>query len=101
MMHRHLLALPVALVSAMASAAETPRVLEEIIVTAQKRAQSLSDVPVSVTAVSAEKLSEAGIENLADLSEYVPNLKLAEGGWCRIFICAASARAPIRALNYR
>ncbi|NKI19255.1 TonB-dependent receptor [Spongiibacter sp. KMU-166] len=79
MMHRHLLALAVALVSAMA-AAETPRVLEEIIVTAQKRAQSLSDVPVSVTAVSAEKLSEAGIENLADLSEYVPNLKLAEGG---------------------
>lgn len=54
--------------------------LEEVIVTAQKRAESLQDVPISVSAVGGEKLSEAGIENLQDLSAYVPNLKIVEGG---------------------
>lgn len=53
--------------------------LEEIVVTAQKRAESLQDVPISVSAVGGEKLAEAGIENLQDLSAYVPNLKIVEG----------------------
>ncbi len=56
------------------------RVLDEIIVTAQKRPQTLADVPISVTAISGEKLRDAGIENLSDLSEYAPNFKLVEGG---------------------
>ncbi|WP_372777016.1 TonB-dependent receptor [Litorivivens sp.] len=55
-------------------------VLEEVVVTAQKRAESLSDVPVSVSAVSGEKLNKAGISNMADLSEYTPNFKLVPGG---------------------
>lgn len=59
---------------------ERSRVLEEIIVTAQKREQSLTDVPLSVSALSGEKLRDAGIENLSDLSEYAPNFKLVEGG---------------------
>ncbi len=54
--------------------------IEEIIVTAQKREQALSNVPISVTAVSGEKLTDAGIENLTDLSEYAPNLKLVDSG---------------------
>ena len=54
--------------------------LEEVIVTAQKRAESLSDVPVSVTALDGDKLKKAGIENLSDLSDYTPNFKLVEGG---------------------
>ncbi|MGB1456605.1 TonB-dependent receptor plug domain-containing protein, partial [Spongiibacter marinus] len=48
--------------------------------TAQKRAESLSDVPVSVTALDGDKLKKAGIENLSDLSDYTPNFKLVEGG---------------------
>lgn len=56
------------------------RVLEEIIVTAQKREQSLADVPISVSAITGDKLRDAGIENLSDLSEYAPNFKLVEGG---------------------
>jgi outer membrane receptor protein involved in Fe transport len=54
--------------------------LEEIVITAQKRVESLQDVPISVSAVGGEKLAEAGIENLQDLSAYVPNLKIVEGG---------------------
>lgn len=54
--------------------------LEEIIVTAQKREQGLSEVPLSVTALSGEKLDQAGIENLIDLSEYAPNFKMVNDG---------------------
>lgn len=54
--------------------------LEEIIVTAQKREETLSDVPISVNAVSGEKLAEVGIVRLDDLKAYVPNLQVTETG---------------------
>ena len=55
-------------------------VLDEIIVTAQQRAESLQDVPVSVAAVTAEKMSDAGVVDLQGLSEYVPNFTINETG---------------------
>jgi outer membrane receptor protein involved in Fe transport len=55
-------------------------VLEEIVVTAQKREESLQDVPISVNAISGEKLAEAGIARLDDLKAYVPNLQVTETG---------------------
>jgi outer membrane receptor protein involved in Fe transport len=55
-------------------------VLEEIIVTAQKRQQSLQDVPISVSVLSGAKLEEANIENLDDLALYVPNFSKGESG---------------------
>ena len=54
--------------------------LEEIVVTAQKREQGLRDVPISITAVGGDKLKDAGIENISDIAEYVPNFKLADSG---------------------
>ena len=48
--------------------------VEEVIVTAQKRAESLQDVPISMTAISGDKISEANIQTMGDLSSYVPNL---------------------------
>ena len=45
--------------------------LEEIIVTAQKRAESLQDVSVSVTALGGEKLSDFGIARLEEITAYV------------------------------
>jgi iron complex outermembrane receptor protein len=57
-----------------------PPVLEEIIVTAQKRTESLQDVSVSVNVMTGEKLSEAGINKLEDLQAYVPNLTMSETG---------------------
>ena len=52
--------------------------LEEIVVTAQKREQSLADVPISVAAVSGDAIEERGIESLASLSESIPNLYITE-----------------------
>lgn len=54
--------------------------LEEIIVTAQKRAESLQDVSVSVTALSGEKLSDFGIARLEEITAYVPNFVMSETG---------------------
>lgn len=54
--------------------------LEEVVVVAQKRAQSLQDVPVSVAAVDADKISDAGIVDLQGLSDYVPNFSINETG---------------------
>jgi len=56
--------------SQVANAAE----LEEIIVTAQKRAESLQDVAVSVIALDATTLNEVGITNFDDYVRYQPNL---------------------------
>ncbi|MBD2858564.1 TonB-dependent receptor [Spongiibacter sp. KMU-158] len=54
--------------------------LEEVVVTAQMREQSLQDVPVSVSAIGGEKMMEAGINRMEDLQAYVPNLTVTESG---------------------
>ena len=52
--------------------------LEEVIVTAQKRAESLQDVPISVSAIQGDKIADAGIGNMSALADHVPNLHIAE-----------------------
>jgi iron complex outermembrane receptor protein len=42
--------------------------LEEVTVTAQRREQSLQDVPVSVTAIDGDRIREGGIMNIADVA---------------------------------
>ncbi len=48
--------------------------LEEVIVTAQRKAESLQDAPISIAALTAEDLEKEGITNLFDLKAKVPNL---------------------------
>jgi len=48
--------------------------LEEIIVTAQKKAESLQDVPVAVQAFSSDDIQEAGMNNANDLAVMTPSL---------------------------
>lgn len=77
-----LLTLPLCAVicaSSVVHAAGSP-VLEEVIVTAQLRSQSLQDVPVSVNALSGDKLIEAGIEKIENLQAYIPNFTMSETG---------------------
>ncbi|MBE9539562.1 MAG: TonB-dependent receptor [Proteobacteria bacterium] len=52
--------------------------LEEVIVTAQKRTESLQDVPISVSAIQGEKLEAAGITNMSALADHVPNLYISD-----------------------
>ena len=46
--------------------------LEEVVVTAQKRSEKLSDVPMSVSASSGEQLEARGVTQAADLDKVVP-----------------------------
>jgi outer membrane receptor protein involved in Fe transport len=53
--------------------------LEEVVVTAQKREQGLQDVPISITAVSGERIADIGITGLQELTLYTPNVKINSG----------------------
>jgi iron complex outermembrane receptor protein len=52
----------------------SPVGLEEVIVTAQKRAESLQDAPISIVALSSETLATRGIQGLTNLQSDVPGL---------------------------
>jgi iron complex outermembrane receptor protein len=49
-------------------------VLEEIIVTAQKREQSTQDIPIAVNAFDSDFINKSGIVDTADLVAYTPGL---------------------------
>lgn len=58
---------------------ETPRrpssrIVEEVIVTAQKREEDVQDVPIMINAFSGEKLDAFGVESTADLAKITPGL---------------------------
>lgn len=48
--------------------------IEEVIVTAQRREESLQDVPMSITVLDAKALSNANITNASDLANYTPSM---------------------------
>ena len=52
------------------------QVIEEVIVTAQKREESANEVGISLTAVSGDLMNDLGIQTVNDLSDFVPNLKI-------------------------
>lgn len=52
--------------------------IEEIVVTAQKREESLQETPISLAAFQADDLEMKRIDGLEDLYRYVPNLNLVQ-----------------------
>lgn len=50
------------------------RLIEEVVVTAQKREENAQDVPIAITAFSGEKLDAFGIESAQDLERITPGL---------------------------
>jgi len=68
-------AIIVAVSSAQTSVAqERQLVLEEVVVTAQKRVESLQDTPISVVAFTPAAIENKGIQNIAQVAEFTPNL---------------------------
>ncbi len=53
--------------------------LEEIIVTAQKREQSLQDVPASIIAITGDQIIEQAYSDMQEVSVFVPNLDMLDG----------------------
>src|SRR6185295_10840700 len=64
------------LVAAAAAAQIASAQLEEVVVTAQKREQSMQDVGISVSAFSAQQLENLGIKNTTSITEQIPGLQL-------------------------
>ena len=62
-----------------AQEAETAPASNEIIVTAQKREQSLQDIPMSIAAIGGEAISSQAQVRLDEVTASVPNLKITEG----------------------
>jgi len=59
---------------AFAQAADEGPGVEEVVVTARRREESLKDVPVAVTAVSGERLAATGAVDITTLQQSTPNL---------------------------
>jgi iron complex outermembrane receptor protein len=59
-----------------APAAKENSGLTEIVVTATKRNENLQDVPVAITAVTAEQLTKQGVFSTTDLNNSMPNLQV-------------------------
>jgi len=72
-----LTALPFA---AQAAEADTANQVEELIVTAQKREQSLQDVPIAITAITAAEVRKAGLTSFWDLQQYAPAMVINNNG---------------------
>ncbi|MEO0574899.1 MAG: TonB-dependent receptor [Pseudomonadota bacterium] len=63
---------------AVPGAALAQQALEEIVVTARKRSESLQDVPISVSAITESQIREAGIERPADFINLIPNITIVD-----------------------
>jgi iron complex outermembrane receptor protein len=61
--------------AAAAAAAASTNTIEELVVTAEKRAQSLQDVPVAISAFTSEKRDLVGINTIADMTNFTPGLE--------------------------
>ena len=51
-------------------------VIEEIVVTATKRATDLMSTPIAVSAVSQERMTDQGVSDVTDLGDLVPNMQV-------------------------
>ena len=70
---------PLVCTGALAQAATEESVLETIIVTAQKREQSLEDVPISIQVIDQDFIEKSDIRSLEDYVDLVPSITIEPG----------------------
>ena len=56
------------------------RILEEVIVTARRRDETLLDVPVTVTSIKGDQLAAYQLDQVEEIAERVPNFRVQSGG---------------------
>src|SRR6478609_7259713 len=54
--------------------------IEELVVTAERREQSLQDVPVAISAFTSERRDEIGINTIQDMTNFTPGLNYSSAG---------------------
>jgi len=73
------LTLAALLVLSVNATAQGVGMLEEVVVTAQKRTESLTDVPISIAVMSSEALQKTGVRQVRELAEFIPNMSISGG----------------------
>ena len=71
-----LMLLSVVTIQAQDSSDESADSIEEVVTTARRRTESVSDVPIAISAFSGNDLEEKGINNIEFLEELVPGLSI-------------------------
>ncbi|HLW23195.1 MAG TPA: TonB-dependent receptor [Steroidobacteraceae bacterium] len=79
--------------NAEASAPTATAGLEEIVVTATRREESISKVPISITAMSQESLDQRGIRDITELVRFTPGVSIDSTGTNQISIRGISSSA--------
>ncbi len=69
-----------------ADATAAPEAMAEVTVTAQRREESLSKVPVSVTAITAADIESKGIKDISDVARFTPGISVDNSGTNNIAI---------------
>ena len=77
MLTASLLVIAVAAPQIVLAAETSSTVVDELVVTAQKREESVQDVPIAVSAFSQEALKQRGIDGATNLIQAIPNLSFA------------------------
>src|SRR5580698_3716093 len=72
--------LVVAGTAALADEAASNSSLEEVVVTATRRATSVTDVPYNISAMSGTELDDRGVASLSDLMQQIPGLSFTDSG---------------------
>jgi outer membrane receptor protein involved in Fe transport len=62
------------------SAAEATGGLAEVVVTAERRTESVQDVPITVQAITGDQLTKLNVTNFNDLLKYTPNVTYSGNG---------------------
>ncbi len=70
----------IALTTAASAQSQAPLAIEEILVTAQKRAQSINDIGITINAFTGDALKERGIMTAEQLSQVTPGLQVTDTG---------------------
>jgi len=75
---------------------DSNRMLEEVIITAQKREQTLQEVPVTVSAFSGDFVTENGVQDIRDIAGLTPNVSIKARGETEasVFIRGIGSQAP-------
>lgn len=79
------LALPAAAMAQDAQPSDNASGLEEIIVTAQRRSENLQQVPISVSAITSDRLEAVGMDSTLSLPQAVPSVQITKSGIASIF----------------
>jgi iron complex outermembrane receptor protein len=75
-----LASIPVAAAIPGVAAAADKTMIEEVVVTASRRAENVQDIPINITAVSSDQLKELRLHNISDIAHYVPGLTVVDRG---------------------